>query len=436
MKDIFGKLIPIIVISVCAVLIVTLTDIKTLPESETAASETVAVNIMGQEQAFRTTDQGQEPAETYCLTTEFPVPVSVSEFSGITVEINGIPFQSGESGTVQLERLCTDEYITISFFGLDGTSIGESRIRTLPLDAAQWRADSRQDGASGIYYFDCAQYLYKVNADGKLLYYRNCLANVSDFMPHDVDGERYYSYLTEVGEPSMEQKARGETHRSAWTVLDRNYQVLDWIEFMIPSSRIPENHPVENCGLLILGNHHYILAAQLGCRVDNIPGGTDEYGTSISAVVLQEVKDGRLVFEWSSVEHPELYTALHPEAGYYQSDTLWLDYARPEHLTLSGNAVRCFFHDADIFAEIDRSGGSVTLQSKSEAVSSGDSFAVLRLESKNEIYTFSETDTRRREMVFELFSAYAINSVYKEGLPDAVRLTSMGSETEGEYFSG
>ena len=410
-KKIFEVWIPAALILLCVLLIARLTGANESPPQNTVVSDSVTISIMGQEHVFSPSASGQESA-SYTLTAEKPVPVGVSEYTGISLLINGIPFQSGETGSIQLEKLDKNSFITVEFYDLVGNSLGDARIPTLPADAAPWSVMNYMENGSCAYYIGCNQYIYKLNGNGAVVYYRNCGADIGNFKPGDTGGKQYRICAVEAGDPSAEQIARGETHRYAWMVLDENGQVCDWLEYMIPGARVPENQPVDRAEMLVLGERHYILASFIGNRVFDLPEPRSAYGGLVSGLVLQEIKDGELIFEWHSTDVPELYAALHPDTDYYASSALWLDYAPLESVSVDGNALVCSFAGSAVQARIDRASGRTVLSS----LPAGEENAVsdVKLWEQDGISAFSDMDREREKVRTELFARLPIDSVYKE----------------------
>ena len=201
--------------------------------------------------------------------------------------------------------------------------------------------------------------------DKPMIYYRDSGEKVSDFRVHMVDGKVFYSYFVEAGERTPNQiisNSKGEIPRLARMILDENYLVYDWVEYLVPSESVPKEQPIEKT-FLMLGDKHYLLSAHVGKRVDNIPEELphSEAGTRIAAIVLQEVKDGQLIFEWDSAEYPELYELSIKGNDFYNRESLWADYAHLNSAVIDktdGNLI-CYFENSSIIIKINRDTGEI-----------------------------------------------------------------------------
>lgn len=323
---------------------------QAIVQSETT-SDSVDVHIMGND--YKVPVSGSADAQgLYMLTDEQPIDVSVSSFSGIHVYINGEQFQSGESKKIRIKSIASGESITVKITDKYGTVKGTTEFATMPAEFGQLRF-LKTEKSDRTYCFSYGNYVYKTDADGNLLYYRNAGVKTSDFRQDSMGGKTYYSYFVTTG------KSDGSVAR---VVMDSTYKSVDWVENLVPDTIVSRNSPLSAGGFEILGDKHYLVTGYVGKLADNIPSAVPHsaFGTSVSAAVIQEIKDGKVVFEWDSTSCPELYPMAYGASGYRKSGTL-VNYAQLDGLLTDpkdGNPILSF-SSMDAIVKIDKKTGKL-----------------------------------------------------------------------------
>ncbi len=123
-----------------------------------------------------------------------------------------------------------------------------------------------------------------------------------DFKQHVVDGETYYSYHDQTGTyDNYGLTGYGPGER---VILDKDFNEIRRITFE-ESDVTPKGFPLDGHDFLMIGLNHYILSGYIRETVYNIPGY--ENGSDVVYSYLQEVKDGEVIWEWKSIDYPELY---------------------------------------------------------------------------------------------------------------------------------
>ncbi len=124
-----------------------------------------------------------------------------------------------------------------------------------------------------------------------------------DFKKHVIDGKTYYSYHDQditQDKYGLAGYAPGER-----VILDGNFREIKRITFE-HSDIVEKGHPLDGHDFLLIDLNHYIMSGFIKDRVYNIPGY--ESGSNVIYSYLQEVKDGEVVWDWRSVDYPELYS--------------------------------------------------------------------------------------------------------------------------------
>lgn len=156
-------------------------------------------------------------------------------------------------------------------------------------------------------------YLYIVSEKGKLLFYKRadteqCLSNFKQtVLPN---GQILYSYMQQEGEVPPYHFLSGSL-----VLLDEKFREIKKLKI-----KETDKHPelmVENHDSLILGKNHYVLTAYWDSEIFH---PETEEPIFVTQTVIQEIKDGKVVFDWMSSDHPKLYTYFkYPDKNLDQS---------------------------------------------------------------------------------------------------------------------
>lgn len=136
-----------------------------------------------------------------------------------------------------------------------------------------------------------------------------------DFKKHDVDGTTYYSYHDQTGaydDYDLEGYAPGER-----VILDENFNEIKRITFE-KSDVTKQGDPLDGHDFLMIDIDHYILSGYIHDTVYNNPDYPE--GSTVVYSYLQEVNDGEVVWEWKSIDYPELYSLTVTDASETAND--------------------------------------------------------------------------------------------------------------------
>lgn len=123
-----------------------------------------------------------------------------------------------------------------------------------------------------------------------------------DFKKHKVKGKTYYSYHDQTGNHDkfgIAGFAPGER-----VILDEHFKEVKRIRFE-KSDVTAKGDPLDGHDFLLIDLDHYILSGYIRDRVYNIPGYAQ--GAQLVYSYLQEVDHGKVVWDWKSIDYPELY---------------------------------------------------------------------------------------------------------------------------------
>lgn len=301
------------------------------------------------------------------LTTEREMTITASEFTGYEMAVNGIPIESGGSVSIRLEQLNWYWGIEISTTDVNTQAVRSNYIRTLPTGYVNATVLSDKP-ETGYYYFNLENYIYKLDTSGNVVFFKSVigadgLSGGLDFKRTEVDGKVYYSYLSANTPPNRAFLSGVGYARCYATVLDENYNEIDRVLYLLPDNGAPEGQPLENHQFTILGEKHYLLSSYVGKRVTNIPEDVphSRLGARVVACVLQEIKDGTLVWQWDSTEHPELYGMSMEGNDFFNETVQWADYAHFNAIFVDprDNNFLCSFRNLDAILKLDRETGEI-----------------------------------------------------------------------------
>ncbi|MBQ8251377.1 MAG: aryl-sulfate sulfotransferase [Alphaproteobacteria bacterium] len=140
-----------------------------------------------------------------------------------------------------------------------------------------------------------------VSEKGKILFYRRTRLELcaSDFKQTTLpNGEKVYSYM-------QQEKPVPPFHylSGSLVVMNSQFDVIDKLTI-----QETDKHPalmVENHDSLILDKNHFVLSAYHETEIFH---PETEEPTFVAQTVLQEIKDGKVIFDWVSSDYPHLYT--------------------------------------------------------------------------------------------------------------------------------
>ena len=301
------------------------------------------------------------------LNTEFETEITAGEFSGYTITVNGTKIEPNHTVSLKLDKLKWDLGIEISATETNSGTVRTHYIRTLPSSCCDWDILS-DNPEKGYYYFNLNNAIDKMDTSREIVFFKTvspadvCNGGM-DFKRTEVGGKVYYSYLTgytPVEHPYMSGVGYG---RMCAVVMNEQYEEIDHIMSLLPTDDIPENYPLENHQFTILGEKHYILSSYIGKRVYNIPDTVSHsmQGARVVACVLQEMKNGELLWSWDSTDYPELYEYSVDGNDFFNASVQWADYAHFNAITVDPRDQNfvCSFGHLNCILKLDRKTGDI-----------------------------------------------------------------------------
>ena len=207
-----------------------------------------------------------------------------------------------------------DEQMTCVYTTANGG--GSFLINTYPSKAPKYIKSGTSAEIPGDFYlsFIYQPLIMKVDNSGSLLYYRFEPTDYNgtfkelgcwDFKKHVFDGKTYYSYHApdwKYGENATTGYVPGMR-----ILMDDHYNPIDTIHALASlDGYLPDGSPLDGHDFYFFSPTHWIASASYIKRELHD-------GTSRAVAYLQEVDNGKVVFDWWSSRHPELKTMGSPE---------------------------------------------------------------------------------------------------------------------------
>ena len=166
-------------------------------------------------------------------------------------------------------------------------------------------------------------WLLQLNKKGELQFFKKTLNRAYLYRHfYTKSNKERYAYLLASGTAKY---CDGGIDDSYLVICDENHNVLKTNITMLENGNVPENQPIDIHDYIVYDDNHYILIAAVPMYVDNIPGHQNVF---VFNNVIQEIKDDKVIYQWESIDHPELYEYSFMDNDYENSnDKIAKDYA-------------------------------------------------------------------------------------------------------------
>lgn len=296
--------------------------------------------------------QNKAVYDPVCLSSISDNRIKLENDLGAVVTINGKTIKAGNTINLRLDTLTDQTYITI-----DVNNEKDHRVIYLRTISAQLPALTTVGKSlyQGHYYAtlgDEKTGLYELNTVGDLVYYIAPSAvspldeNYADFQKHVLDdGSVRYSY---------HRSLKGAGGLGQRILLDENHQYLKTITLK-KSNDAKENEGLTIPTFILIDDDHWIVASKQLILAQNLQAHLESQtgGTKIQRLLIQEVVDSQVLYEFRSDRFSELYplnpgvytTNLNAGSDYTGFNGMILD-PKDNHLILS-------FKEMDTLVKID-----------------------------------------------------------------------------------
>lgn len=171
-----------------------------------------------------------------------------------------------------------------------------------------------------------------------------------------IDGKVYYSYHDQNPDGDnlgIEGFAPGER-----VILDSRFNEIKRITFE-QSDTVEKGHFLDGHDFLLIDLDHYIMSGYLKTMVYNNPDYPD--GSNVVYSYLQEVQNGQVVWDWKSIDYPELYSLTVTDATPTANDFANKNVDAPDYVHFNAMRLKddgtlvCSFRHLNTILGLDRS---------------------------------------------------------------------------------
>ncbi|MCC0635316.1 MULTISPECIES: arylsulfotransferase family protein [unclassified Clostridioides] len=281
-----------------------------------------------------------------------------------SVKIDDKEINVNDKSTFKLKEISSSSKIKISVMYSGENSYRNYYINSLSKDFPKYTvtANSPYDGD---YYLTTHNeeynFVFKLNNKGNIVFYKEVESNPFDFKKITTDdGKVRYGYLLQDKDSTKRISSVGYSP-TYLVILDENYNEINKIT-MEKNKNIESGTELENHDFIYINDNHYIVSSYQKSKATNIPSNLNK-GNSPYVVnsVLQEIKDGKVVWQWESIDHEKLYEESVEQNNFSEKSDTSLDYVHFNSMTIDpkdGNLI-CSFRNLDEVIKLDRKTGEI-----------------------------------------------------------------------------
>lgn len=301
-----------------------------------------------------------ESLDTYTLDTlnyRKPMEMTIKSPEDGYAEINGEIYPVNEA--VSLNKLTKGNTAIVVKGRKSSGDWAQYNISAFPSDFPKYKiyGEPSIDGEILLAPRGKSNYVLDIATNGDLIFYKRLSSTGFDFKKTTIGNKIRYSYMEGTAVLQGVGYAEGSI-----AILDENFVEIDRVSGLLPNLAKGRTDIVrpEAHDYIVLDDHHYILSGYYAKSVNNIPGyeGSD---VSVVASLIQEQKDGNIVFEWDSTEHLDLYNQAEEQNDYavITPSRPWKDYVHFNSMYIDSfdNNLVFSFRNLNSVKKISRSTG-------------------------------------------------------------------------------
>ncbi len=176
-----------------------------------------------------------------------------------------------------------------------------------------------------------------------------------------IHGKTYYVYL--VRDPEIYTIPQTGYVPGYYVIADENMEEIKRVYLKSHGDIDATQQPaLDGHDFLLLGEDHYLAMAYYEKTVHNIPSHMTPLtnGVKVVANIIQEVKNGQVIWQWDSTEWPELYENS-MEGNSFDDSTRTYDYAHMNSMFVDpkDQHIICSFRNLDQILKINRHTGEL-----------------------------------------------------------------------------
>ena len=311
------------------------------------APQRIDLSLNGQTYSI---DLSQDSAvDLLTLSTEFDAEVVVFNYQQFDqLSVGGLSLVEGRV-SIPVDVIAKDSFLALKWTA--GRADGTILLRTLHAAVPEFNVAGRATSPGDFYLsYVFLRLIQKFDNAGNLIFYRFEPRTVRggddssgwwDFKKHIVDGQTCYSY--HAPDTAFTDRSFLGYNPGKRVLLDDRYRPIGEIHLLADSTGlVKEGDPVDGHDFYLFDLEHYIVSAYIE-------------RDGVYAAYLQEVEDGKVVFDWWSTDHPELAEWGDPALA----DLAVKDYVHFNSIDIlpDGNWL-CSLRHVSSLIKIDRAGGT------------------------------------------------------------------------------
>ena len=241
-----------------------------------------------------------------------PAPHATIDASGVKrVIVNGVEKDTAPDQPLVIGALAPGANIEIMLQGADGTARTYT-FQLVPNDLPAYTVSAQQPTPGRILLTTLPlanpqrrSFLLVLDEAGRLLAFRSNERPVADFqLQRTASGTERFTYCDWDPIVFVVKYSTGACY-----VLDPALRVI--AETSAKKSPVNPDGVADHHELVLIEDSHYIIPAYVAKTVSNIPPslqGSSPGARTVVTSVIQEIKDGKVIFEWDGTNFPEFYT--------------------------------------------------------------------------------------------------------------------------------
>jgi len=196
---------------------------------------------------------------------------------------------------------------------------------------------------------------------GKTIFDRDVLGGVGDFRQWVIDNKVYYTYGTSDTIAYRTPKVDKRLTAGAFHLLDSAMNEIRTFHLLPHGDLTTDRHEeLDFHDFILLGENHYIAYSCYEKTPGNIPAYLQApKNKSVIACIVQEVKDGKVLWQWDASKYPEFYDNVIFKEEF--KDSMSFDYLHANAIALDpkDSNIVISFRRIDQIIKLQRGTGSI-----------------------------------------------------------------------------
>lgn len=203
-------------------------------------------------------------------------------------------------------------------------------------------------------------HLMILDKEGKVIKHKKTNAEALDFKKWALSSKAIYSYIEYDHNTPPIQGASFVP--GPVVLLDENLNEIKRLRLLPFNGRTSADvNALDAHDFILLDEDHYIAESYFEKTVNNIPSQLNPVkDAKVVAAIIQEVKNGQVIWEWQSTDHPELYLTSQ-ESNKFSDNNETDDYAHLNSVFIDprDNNLICSFRHMNQILKINRQTGDI-----------------------------------------------------------------------------